>query len=407
MYSILLTTDMPIPVLSFFTGGGLLDIGFEQAGFDVVWTNEIVPEFVEMYAAGMTSWRQSIGNTVPARITTTQSIHRLTKGQILKKAFPEGVPAIFGMVGGPPCQDFSLAGQSKGFRGGRGRLTRIYLQKIKNLRPAFFVMENVEGLDKIKRHKKRLALTLEPLRKEYHIDQRLLNALEFGLPQDRRRLFIVGFRKDLLTPEGRLASCWPAPAYPGAETTYKWPNMNKFGGHPKKPKQIPECLFVQSCLVKENSSVANANEFFNAYSNKFKTTKEGDTHNQSFKRLHRYRYSPTACYGNNEVHLHPYKARRLSVREVLRIQGVPDAYVLPPFLGEKKRFAGLTHKYKMIGNGVPVPLAESVARSVADYINLYLRIGNGHLVKEEEKRSNVQNPVEKHKAGADIAVSAV
>ena len=90
---------------------------------------------------------------------------------------------------------------------------------------------------------------------------------------------------------------------------------------------------------------------------------EGETNRPSFKRLHRYKYSPTACYGNNEVHLHPYLNRRISVREALRIQGVPDEYVLPPELS-------LSKKFKMIGNGVPVPLAKAVAVAVKDFINV-------------------------------------
>lgn len=381
---------MEIPVLSFFTGGGFLDIGFEKNDFNVVWTNEIVPEFIEMYAAGMTSWRKSEGKPHDAVITSRTSIGNLKNKDILKKAFPGKPPEIFGIIGGPPCQDFSLAGQSKGFRGGRGRLTRIYLQKVAQIKPAFFVMENVEGLHKIKRHKKRLDLTLEPLTKKYHIHKKLLNALEFGLPQDRKRLFIVGFRKDLLAPAGLLSECWPVPSFPSAETKYKWPDTGKFKGRPKRPITVPDCLFVENCLVDEKSGLANANEFFNAYSSKFQTTREGDTHNQSFKRLHRFRFSPTACYGNNEVHLHPYKPRRLSVREVLRIQGVPDSYVLPPLLGEKKRFVGLTHKFKMIGNGVPVPLAASLAQALREYIRQYIITDDGYLVKTVAQRSNVE-----------------
>jgi DNA (cytosine-5)-methyltransferase 1 len=90
---------------------------------------------------------------------------------------------------------------------------------------------------------------------------------------------------------------------------------------------------------------------------------EGETNRPSFKRLHRFKYSPTACYGNNEVHLHPYQNRRLSVRETLRIQGVEDTYILPSELS-------LTKKFKMIGNGVPVPLAEAVANAVRDFIKV-------------------------------------
>ena len=78
--------------------------------------------------------------------------------------------------------------------------------------------------------------------------------------------------------------------------------------------------------------------------------------------LHRFKYSPTACYGNNEVHLHPYLNRRLSAREALRIQGVPDEYILPPEIS-------LTKKFKMIGNGVPVALAKAVGLSVKQFLS--------------------------------------
>jgi DNA (cytosine-5)-methyltransferase 1 len=98
------------------------------------------------------------------------------------------------------------------------------------------------------------------------------------------------------------------------------------------------------------------------------TIGEGETKRPSFKRLHRFKYSPTACYGNNEVHLHPYRNRRLSVRETLRIQGVEDSYVLPAELP-------LTKKFKMIGNGVPVPVAEAVAISLLNFIDKYNVVG--------------------------------
>lgn len=128
------------------------------------------------------------------------------------------------------------------------------------------------------------------------------------------------------------------------------------GERPRKPKGIPDELCVSSCLIQKHdwNRIPNANNIFNVYSKKFHRVKEGDTTGKSFKRLHRYRYSPTACYGNNEVHLHPWEPRRLSLREVMRIQGVPESYVLP-----KDVF--LTTAFKMVSNGVPVPLARVVA----------------------------------------------
>src|SRR5690606_3131365 len=101
----------------------------------------------------------------------------------------------------------------------------------------------------------------------------------------------------------------------------------------------------------------NQNEHFNPKSSRFNEVEEGDTDRKSFKRLHRYRYSPTVAYGNNEVHLHPTKARRLTVREGLRLQTVPDEYVLPSEMP-------LTPKFKLISNGVPTAIAELIAGEI-------------------------------------------
>jgi DNA (cytosine-5)-methyltransferase 1 len=113
--------------------------------------------------------------------------------------------------------------------------------------------------------------------------------------------------------------------------------------------------------------IPNADEFFPLKTNEEKLNKirEGETNRPSFKRLHRFRYSPTTCYGNNEVHLHPYKNRRISVREALRIQGVPDTYILPESISKTKKF-------KMIGNGVPVPMAKAVAENLKLFLNSVL-----------------------------------
>jgi len=101
-----------------------------------------------------------------------------------------------------------------------------------------------------------------------------------------------------------------------------------------------------------------------------KSINEGDTKRRSFKRLHRYRYSPTTCFGNNEVFLHPYKNRRLTVREALRIQSVDDKYVW----GAERQSA----KFKVIGNGVPVLLAEAVAEKLFNLI-----LSEGYLSDKE------------------------
>jgi DNA (cytosine-5)-methyltransferase 1 len=88
---------------------------------------------------------------------------------------------------------------------------------------------------------------------------------------------------------------------------------------------------------------------------------EGDDSKKSYKRLHRWRYSPTACYGNNEVHLHPYQIRRISVAEALAIQSLPKQFYLPDNLS-------LTAMFKTIGNGVPYLAAKGIAKTILDFL---------------------------------------
>jgi len=94
---------------------------------------------------------------------------------------------------------------------------------------------------------------------------------------------------------------------------------------------------------------------------KMRTVREGDVSRKSYKRLHRYRYSPTAAYGNNEVHLHPYKERRISAAEAMAIQSLPMEFELPQDMS-------LTDMFKTIGNGVPYLLSDGIARTIRFYL---------------------------------------
>lgn len=376
-----------IPILSFYSGGGFMDMGFEKAGFEIVWTNEVDEVFVKLHEAGITSWRKARGNGIKAEIFNKKSITEVSAETIIEEAFSAGKPEDFGIIGGPPCQDFTLNGNMKGFNGERGKLTIVFFDRILELLPTFFVMENVTGLTKSNFTKEHLEKLLKRIEKKYYVDRKTLNALDFGVPQFRERVFFIGIRKDKLDEDivnKSLGGWFTFPVnkkYNGAATKYQWATAVDFGRKLTKPNDLPLELCVESCLVpfREMNYIPNATEYFNLYVKETQLEKigEGETNRPSFKRLHRFKYSPTACYGNNEVHLHPYKHRRLSVRETLRVQGVEDSYVLPPELP-------LTKKFKMIGNGVPVPLAEAVANAVKDFIKVNKVIHktepNGYLV---------------------------
>jgi DNA (cytosine-5)-methyltransferase 1 len=148
--------------------------------------------------------------------------------------------------------------------------------------------------------------------------------------------------------------------YLHAKTRFTWPAQSPFGAYPEKPVGIPDELMVGPSISnrEETSALSNGLEAFHPKSSKFNSIAEGDVSGKSFKRLHRWRYSPAAAYGHNEVHLHPTAPRRLTVREALRIQAVPDTYAFPSDLP-------LSHKFKMIGNGVPVKLTQAIAASFA------------------------------------------
>jgi len=357
-----------IPVLSFFTGAGFLDIGFMQAGFQIVWSNEFNPYFVKGFEYGITSM-----TGIHHKIINTSSIISVGPNQIAREAFHNTqIPQTFGIIGGPPCPDFSVGGKNMGRAGEYGPLSKVYADKIIDLMPAFFVFENVKGLFKTARHREFFNSIRNQFEEHYLTDVRVLNSLDFGVPQDRERVFMVGINKKWLKkklgvrtiPKDYCWFRWPEDdRYSDAKKRFIWPLETPFGYAPEKPGDIPEELMVGPliCNLAEIASLPNGIEGLRPVSGKYHFINEGDVSRKSFKRLHRWRYSPTVAYGNNEVHLHPTQPRRLTVREALRIQSVPDTYVLPPDMT-------LTHKFKTISNGVPVKLAYALATSIRNMI---------------------------------------
>ena len=158
----------------------------------------------------------------------------------------------------------------------------------------------------------------------------------------------------------------------------KWPTTNTFSADSKLPfsaQGLPKKLTVEYWFVKNDVlHHVNGNDVFRvkAGSQKIATIQEGDTSGKSFKRLHRWRFSPTAAYGHNEVHLHPYKERRISVAEAMAIQSLPKEFVVLETLP-------LSQKFKMIGNGVPYLMAATIARTLKETL---------HEIQEESNEKN-------------------
>ena len=390
-----------IPLLSFFTGLGLLDLGFQQAGLHSIWHNEYSSDFIKGFHYGM----ESIGiKEEEARIQNLNSIIDIGPNQIRQQAFGvAGMPSLFGIIGGPPCPDFSVGGKNRGKQGDHGKLSEVYVNRILEIQPQFFLFENVPGLIRTAIHRKFLKYLLQKLCQHYLLDLRVVNALDYGVPQDRERLILVGLQRRWLNRNGRNGKRKQKPeiiianarqttqestlstgetahwmpwekyrSFPNAKAAFNWPETSPFQGNPPKPDGCPESLMVGPliCNIHETALLPNGTEGFLPYSSRFKTVSEGDDSKKCFKRLHRWRYSPAAAYGNNEVHLHPTESRRLTVREAMRIQTVPDNFALPAEMT-------LTSKFKTIGNAVPVLLARSIAVSMNDVVDA-VRKGNGY-----------------------------
>ena len=145
-----------------------------------------------------------------------------------------------------------------------------------------------------------------------------------------------------------------------------WPETTPFEADSKSkcPKGIDEKLTVEYWFKKNDVyNHPNCNDHFIPRQGieKMKVIAEGDDAKKSYKRLHRWRYSPTAAYGNNEVHLHPYKERRLTASEAMAIQSLPKEFCLPSEMS-------LTDKFKTIGNGVPYLLSSGIACTIFDFL---------------------------------------
>jgi DNA (cytosine-5)-methyltransferase 1 len=364
-----------IPILSFFTGGGLLDLGLDDAGFNAVWTNESNTEVADMYEHAMSGLRTAgHKQTMKVRVSSRKCVTNLEAASVLQDAFPRKVPDLFGVVGGPPCPDFSAGGLHGGGNGVNGRLTKTFAEMICRIKPQFFLFENVSGLYKIRDHRKFFEKQVQALEEVggYATDHTVLNALELGVPQDRERLFLLGFKRSLaaqllgkrLKQGEKNWFRWPEDERYTNARHWNWPKTSRFGYTPARPDHLPAELMINDLLCERNDpeELPNGLDCFKAYSEKFSIRREGDVAFKSFKRLHRYRFSPTVWYGNNEVHLHPWKRRRLSVREALRIQTVPDAYVLP-------EEASLSAKFRLVGNGVPCKMAKQIGDALFSFLN--------------------------------------
>ncbi|MTU30703.1 DNA cytosine methyltransferase [Parabacteroides merdae] len=375
-----------IGIFSFFSGAGFLDLGFEKTGlYEILYANEIHKPFMDIYKYARKQMKiksPQFGYSL-SDITTflnQETLEQLKNNvNIAKKEYP-----FVGFIGGPPCPDFSVAGKNKGKEGDNGKLSGTYVDLICLVQPDFFLFENVKGLYRTKKHREFFdEIKVKMNEAGYFMTEKLINAIEYGAPQDRERIILIGFHKEtvkklsLKTSDKELSDFnWENKKYELVDILNKqWPKTTPFSENSEmiSPNGIIKELTVQYWFDKNDvEHHPNSNQYFVPRQGlqRFLEIEEGDDKKKSYKRLHRWRYSPTAAYGNNEVHLHPYKPRRLSISEALAIQSLPKEFVLPLDIT-------LTNAFKAIGNGVPYMAARGLALNIFDYVNK-------HLSKQQE-----------------------
>lgn len=358
-----------LPVIDLFCGAGGLSEGFRQADFDILAGNDIDPFAGETY-------RQ----THPESAFFDSSITDLTAKDFLKATgLKKGELAC--LVGGPPCQGFSVYNHQRGMHDPRSGLFREYLRIVEGIAPKWVVMENVTGITSAGGGQAVNEIMDGFANLGYHIEMRTLLAEQYGVPQERRRVFFIANNQGLPTP-------WPqethgdglAPYVTVADALSDLPPL-KNGENPgpqkygKKAKPGYQSMLRNGQTIVQNHSAPRLGQI-NLDRMKFipqggswrdipyellpagmKRAKRSD-HTKRYGRLHPDGLASTIltkCDIHWGAFIHPEQDRALTVREAARLQSFPDNYV---FAGPR------TEQYVQVGNAVPPVLARQVAEAI-------------------------------------------
>ena len=327
-------------VISLFSGCGGLDLGFERAGFNVPVANEFDPTIFETFKANHPNTHLIEGD-----------VRQVTKEDIAPFL---GNGEVDGIIGGPPCQSWSEAGSLRGIEDARGQLFFDYIRILKEFKPKFFLAENVSGM-LANRHSDAVKNIIKMFEEAgYDVSLTLVNAKDYGVAEERKRVFYIGFRNDLkvkfVFPEGSTVD-------------------------DKKKLTLRDVIWdLQETAVpsadknKHNPKAVNSNEYFTgAFSpifmsrNRVKSWDEqAFTVQASGRQCQRHPQAPKMVkFDKNDcrfVEGQEHLYRRMTIREVARVQGFPDDF---QFI-----YTDTNNAYKMIGNAVPVNLAYEIATAI-------------------------------------------
>lgn len=302
-------------VISVFSGAGGLDLGFLRAGHEIVWANDDDPEAVETY-------RRNIGSHIVLGDIRSIKTSDIPNGDIL--------------IGGFPCQGFSVANWKRSITDPRNLLFREASRVLKGKQPSFFVMENVSGLTSMANGKALQMICDEFSSVGYKVRNAVLNAADYGVPQRRLRLILLGVRSDL-----KVEVSFPPPP------THSEPGILPILG-------LKPWTTVGEALA-HFPEPDNENTIPNHECSRYKLKFNGHL---GHRVIDPKRPAPTVTArgdknGGVVVLHHPGNHRRMSARELAAVQSFPDDFV---FAGPK------TSAYRQIGNSVPPLLAEAIAK---------------------------------------------
>ncbi|MBE5990766.1 MAG: DNA cytosine methyltransferase [Paenibacillaceae bacterium] len=303
-------------VVSLFSGAGGLDLGFKMAGHDIIWANDLYGDAVDTYKA-------NLGN------------HIVCKDVFTVEA--SDVPDCDIIIGGFPCQGFSVANTKRNINDERNQLYKQLMRIINAKQPKFFVAENVKGIMSLAKGQV-LKMILDDFRgMGYKVQAKVLNAADYGVPQLRQRVFIIGVRNDL-----SYEFEYPTPMYnsDGSDGLAKWIGVGEALSSLPDPDE--------------------ANDIPNHEYSKYKLRFNGYI---GHRMIVPEKPAPTVTARGDDkggvvVLHHPNNQRRMSCRELATVQSFPLDYV---FSGTRSSV------YRQIGNAVPPLLACAVAKQFNNY----------------------------------------
>ena len=332
-------------ISSFFTGAGGLDLGFKNAGAQILYANEFDKKIWSTFEQNFTK----LSNTF------------LDKRSITDVAARE-VPDCDGIIGGPPCQSWSEAGALRGINDKRGQLFFDFIRILKDKQPLFFLAENVSGM-LAGRHKDALNNIIHLFEESgYNVSYQLLNTSDYGVPQDRQRVIFVGYRKDL----GKKY-IHPAPTtfIESQKKTLKdaiWDlRKSALPGKEKNKSNFEKCKVPNhEYMIGGFSTIYMSRNRVRPWDRQSFTIQAGGRHAP----IHPQAPEMEHVKKNKKIFVpgkeHLY--RRLTIRECARIQTFPDNFLF--------EYENLADGYKMIGNAVPVDFACVLAKQIKEDLKL-------------------------------------